>query len=791
MATSLSALLNIKANVQGEGAVGALGRAVGGLQGHAASASAGMQGLTRAAGAGGLGSAMSALAPLLSGAGLIALGKGAINAADDMNDMAQKTGVSVESLSKFQQAANASGTDIGGVEKALLKMNKGLGQLATEGKGPVADGLKAIGVSAKDARGNMLGADEIMLRVAEKFKTMPDGAAKTSVAMQLFGKAGADMIPMLNGGRESIESLSATMTTKFAQGADAANDKMVELQSKLAAVGSKIGEALLPAFGAITDAVIATVEVFGRLPAPVQQITGVVAVLAIGFAAVAPVISALVPIITGLIGFLAGGAGLAAAFATVGTALGAIVSFITGAATVIAGFITWPVVLVAALVAAGVAIFVFRDQIGDFFKSIGGMIAALIQTVWDMGEPIRAFWVGLWDGIKAVTAPFFSWLGDTARAGFDAIMRFAYEIWVAPFVRIWEAIKEPVTAYFSWLGGIAQAGWGLIVSAFSAVGNAVTNGWNTLRTAASAYFSWLGSIVQAGWGVLSSAFTAVGTAITNGWNAIRGAASAYFSWLGSTAQAGWSVLVSGWSTAVSSIGQLFGALARLFEAYYVRPLVNLATTVWDALRSGWTGLSDWVGGIFTALGRAFSTYVTGPISGAWTRIVDTTKAALRGMLQWAANAMNGVINMINSVLSGVNRVRAALGLSQFAPLGLLQVPAFAQGGFVNGPTLAMVGDNPGGREYVIPEGKAAGFAANYLAGARGAAAIPTSSGRTGGTGGGMAGNVQVNLTTGPVVQQGGERFVTLSDAERIAQQTANQMLAQLRTPGARRALGVR
>ena len=751
MATSLTALLNIKANVQGEGAIGALGRAVGGLQGHAASASAGMQGLTKSAGAGGLGSAMSALAPLLSGAGLIALGKGAIDAADDMNDMAQKTGVSVESLSKFQQAANASGTDIGGVEKALLKMNKGLGQLATEGKGPVADGLKAIGVSAKDASGNMLGTDEIMLRVAEKFKTMPDGAAKTSVAMQLFGKAGADMIPMLNGGRESIESLSATMTTKFAQGADAANDKMVELQSKLAAVGSKIGEALLPAFGAITDAVIATVEVFSRLPAPVQQITGVVAVLAIGFAAVAPVISALVPIITGLIGLLTGGAGLAAAFATVGTALGAIVSFITGAATVIAGFITWPVVLVAALVAAGVAIFVFRDQIGDFFKSIGGMIAALIQTVWDMGEPIRAFWVGLWDGIKAVTAPFFSWLGDTARAGFDAIMRFAYEIWVAPFVRIWEAIKGPVTAYFSWLGGIAQAGWGLIVSAFSTVG----------------------------------------TAITNGWNAIRGAASAYFSWLGSTAQAGWSVLVSGWSTAVNSIGQLFGALARFFEAYYVRPLVNLATTVWDALRSGWTGLSDWVGGIFTALGRAFSTYVTGPISGAWTRIVDTTKAALRGMLQWAANAMNGVINMINNVLAGVNRVRAALGLPQFAPLGLLQVPAFAQGGFVNGPTLAMVGDNPGGREYVIPEGKAAGFAANYLAGARGAAAIPTSSGRTGGTGGGMAGNVQVNLTTGPVVQQGGERFVTLSDAERIAQQTANQMLAQLRTPGARRALGVR
>ena len=789
MAVALQALLNIKANVQGEGAVGALGRTIGGLQGKASAAAGGLQGLTKSAGMGGLAGAMGMLTPLLSAAGLGAMAKGAIDAADNMNDLRQKTGVSVETLSKFEQAANASGTNIDGVGKAMLKLNKGLGQLATEGKGPVKDALAQLGISAKDASGKMLGADEIMLRVADKFKSMPDGAEKTAIAMQLFGKAGADMIPMLNGGRDSIESLEATMSGKFAAGADNLNDKLAAIQGSLLRVAVQVGEALMPALNILADGVAALASGLSSLPGPLQALVVGAAGLAIAWGPITGLFAGLVGVIGGIGPVIAGAMSAVGAFVGGLSGLGAA---ITGTLTVIAGFITWPVVLVAALVAAGVAIFVFRDQIGAFFNSLGQLIADLVQAIWDMGEPIRAFWVGLWDGIKNLTGPFFSWLGETARAAFDAMVRFAYQLWVQPFVSLWETIRGPVLAFFGWLAGTVQAGWQALATAFQTVVGLLQAGWGALRNAAGSYFSWLGDLASSAFsGLARFAYQLWVQPFVSLWGTIRGAAAGFFSWLTNIAGNVFEVLVDGWAAAVDVIGELFGRLARLFDTYYVRPLVNLATGVWNMLRSGWQGLSGWVANLFQSLGRAFSTYVTGPISNAWRAIVDTSKAALRGLLQWAANAMNGVIRMINSVLSGVNRVRAALGMSTFGLLGELRVPAFAEGGFVTGPTLAMIGDNPGGREYVVPEGKAAGFAANYLAGARGAAAIPTSS-SSGNTAGGAAGPITVNLSTGPVMQQqDGSRYITLEDAERMVRQGISDTIRQLRTPAGRYAMGVR
>jgi phage-related protein len=662
MATSLSALLNIKANVTGEGAVAGLGKAIGGLKGAAGQASGGLEGLTKAAGAGGLGSALGTLTPLLSGAGLMAFGKSAIDAADDMNDLAQKTGVSVESLSKFQQAANASGTDIEGVGKAMLNLNKGLGQLAREGKGPVADALKALGVSAYDARGKMLSTDEIMLRVADKFKKLPDGAKKTEIAFALFSKAGADMIPMLNGGRASIEGLSSTMSTKFAKAADAANDKMATLQAKIGEIGVKLGESLLPTFEKITDKVIEMVDAFGRLTPQQQQIVGTVVALAIGFALLAPTISAVVSLVGGLVGFITGGAGLVGAFTAVGAAIAGVGPFFTGLAAVVAGFITWPVLLVAALVAAAVAIFVFRDKIAAFFENIQWLIGSWIEMLWEWAEPIRAFWVSVWDGLRDIVPKALQLMIAFVGEAFGKMIDLLYQLFIEPWVKAWEGLKI------------------------------------------------------------------------------------------------------------------------------------VAAKVVDWLRDIWSGYSEWVGGIFKTIGNAWNSLMqllpkamksaADVVKNVWQGVIDTIKAIVNGAMNAIGGALNAVIEKINDVIVGFNKLPGPdIGL-----IPKVTIPKFAEGGYITGPTLGLVGE--AGREYIVPEGKAAGFAANYLGGARGAAAIPTTS--SGATGGGPAGPVQVNLTTGPIMQTAdGPRSVSLEEVERLVRDGVGQTIRQLRTPAGRYAMGVR
>ncbi len=97
--------------------------------------------------------------------------------------------------------------------------------------------------------------------------------------------------------------------------------------------------------------------------------------------------------------------------------------------------------------------------------------------------------------------------------------------------------------------------------------------------------------------------------------------------------------------------------------------------------------------------------------------------------------------------------------------------AFARGGVVTGPTLGLIGEG-GEPEYIIPQSKAAGFAANFLAGQRGAGAIP------GFAEGGVAmpSTANVSIQTGPVTQMGGTNYVTTEEMSKAVQMGVQRTL---------------
>ena len=661
---SMQALLKIKADVEGEGKVNALGRAIGGLSGTAGKVSGSLKGLAGAAG--GLSGALGSLVPLATGAGLAAMAKGAIDAADNMFDLSQKTGVSVESLSKFQQAANASGTSIEGVGAAMIKLNKGL----AAGGGPAADALKALGLSATDASGKLKSTDKVMLEVADKFKAMPDGAQKTALALKLFGKAGADMIPLLNGGAKSIEGLAATMSTKFAQGADKLNDKLAALQGKLLGLGVSIGTALMPLLNGIADAVTAAANAFSALPGPIQAIVGGLVALAAAFVVLAPAISAVISIAGALAG-LGLGATIAGWLGAVGPAIaGMTVAFsgllawltgtlIPGLLAIFSGPVGWTVLAVAAVVAMVV---LFREPILEFFTWLGGVFQTAISNLINLFQQIYVQpWINLWNNVlRGPVTAMWEWLKGVVAFGLKAAYAVAYQVWVQPWMTLWNVLfRQPVTAAIQW----------------------VQNAWT--------------------------------------------------------------------------------GIARFFTANVTTPIANAWRAMVEFLPRAMSAIGDKVRGVFTG-------------------VVNTVKNAMRNVLLYIANAINSVGRNVNRLIGAFNRLPGPN--IPFVPA--LNVPAFAKGGVVSGPTLAMVGE--AGPEYIVPERKAAAFAMNYLNGARGAAAIPAFA-----NGGFVGGNAQINVTTGPVMQQGGQQYVSMTDLEKAMRKTADGVYASLRTPAGRYAVGVR
>jgi tape measure domain len=165
-------------------------------------------------------------------------------------------------------------------------------------------------------------------------------------------------------------------------------------------------------------------------------------------------------------------------------------------------------------------------------------------------------------------------------------------------------------------------------------------------------------------------------------------------------------------------------------------------------------------------------------------------AAVKGIL--GATAVAGLLAAGPWLALAAGITAAAVALSNFlgkrnsvASSKAAKIPGYAKGGVVSRRTVAMVGEG-GEREYIVPESKMATASARFLSGARGDAVIPSTSGATASRSGASP---QINITTGPVVEFNGQRYVTLADLERAMRMTADSVIGKLRTPAAQIALG--
>jgi len=192
-------------------------------------------------------------------AALTAFGKAIIDSMDSLDEMAQKTGTSVQALSTLGEAAAHEGVPIEALQKGLTKLAQNMVSAAT-GSGSTAKAFQQMGVRVKDAAGQMRPTEQILLDLAEKFKAMPDGAEKSAAAVEMFGKAGVDMIPFLNQGREGIEALrqkyrelGLEIDGPSAAAAANFNDSLHTLGASLRGIGTQIVTAALPAMQNLAD----------------------------------------------------------------------------------------------------------------------------------------------------------------------------------------------------------------------------------------------------------------------------------------------------------------------------------------------------------------------------------------------------------------------------------------------------------------------------------------------------------------------------------------------------------
>jgi len=177
-------------------------------------------------------------------------------------------------------------------EKGLRKLSTTMLEAAT-GSEDAARGFSAVGVEFKNQDGTLRATDQVLLDLAERFKAMPDGAEKTALAVQLFGKSGAELIPFLNQGRDGINELAAEMqalgvqmSSETAAQAGNFNDALDKLKLATTSIGNQIIASLLPALNDMAGGMVESAKQGGTLRTILDGVVLVLKTLSLGAATV-------------------------------------------------------------------------------------------------------------------------------------------------------------------------------------------------------------------------------------------------------------------------------------------------------------------------------------------------------------------------------------------------------------------------------------------------------------------------------------------------------------------------
>lgn len=179
--------------------------------------------------------------------GLLAATKAFASTGAAIDDLSRRTGLSAEAVSALAFAADQSGTSLTSLENGIRRMQRGI----TDGSAA----FEELGLNVEEMR--QWEPSEQFLRIADAISLVSDPTRKASLAMDVFGKSGTQLLPMFEGGADGLrdfakqaERLGLIMSTEDARAAGELDDALAALWGTVKKLIVGVGAALAPA---ITD----------------------------------------------------------------------------------------------------------------------------------------------------------------------------------------------------------------------------------------------------------------------------------------------------------------------------------------------------------------------------------------------------------------------------------------------------------------------------------------------------------------------------------------------------------
>lgn len=183
--------------------------------------------------------------------------KQSLDAADKIQKLSIRLGASTESLSQLQHAANLSGSSFEALTNGMKKLQKS-SQDAVAGLSTNVRGFEALGISVE--RFAALAPEDQLSEFADAISKIEEPSKRTQVAMDLMGRAGVELIPMLEGGSEGLnkmrgeaDKLGLTLSRDQVNAAAAANDAITRMTAANKALSTQMAIELAPTIEGVAE----------------------------------------------------------------------------------------------------------------------------------------------------------------------------------------------------------------------------------------------------------------------------------------------------------------------------------------------------------------------------------------------------------------------------------------------------------------------------------------------------------------------------------------------------------
>lgn len=621
------------------------------------------------------------------------------------------------------------------------------------------DGKKAsawadeFNISAEKLAG--MSPEKRIERLADYLNHLEDPLEKDRLAMELFGKSGAEMESLLSMGSEGIRQLrdeavrtNSVMSDEAAEQAHAYINMKKELTKSVDGIKVQLFGGLLGSF----------TEVFGDIAKRLQgvnwadwgkKIAGWVRDAVPMFKAIAQAVGDfigkiwsgaqkvkefvggwgnLAKIVAGIVAFKTVLSGLVAVITTV-IAVKKAWGIVQGAlsASTMANPVMLTIAAVAALVVGIILLIKNWDKVKEVAKKVWGAVTKSISGAWDTVKQkwgqITAFFSRLWNGVKSAASTvwnkvsgFVSGAWDTAKAKWSGITGF--------FAGKWNGIKTAAATKWGEVSGAITGAWESAKAKWNGVTAFFSGKWNGIKSAASAKWTEVSESIGNAWTLAKAKWGAVKTFFSEKWSGITSAASSKWSEVSDTIGNAWTSAKTKWGSVKTFFSEKWNGIQTAASTKWGE-VSDKVTGVWDTITEKWNETTEFFSGIWNQVvvrvGAAWST-VSGLVTGAWLKIkaiwdtvvdffsgiwtsiqtsVQTFVDNVKDKFKPITDIFDSIKETLGNLFGGTHTMNVDANLRTSADIVNDWDSMMADGGIVTRPTRALIGEG-GDTEVVVP-----------------------------------------------------------------------------------------